>query len=292
MILGIDIGGTHFRVGLIDNNKLINLKKIKTEDILKTNDVINDLTLFLKEYTKEGNIDCISIGFPGTLNKERTTVLQMPNIKAFEKLEIVKELSKALNTNVVIERDTTMCLYYDTNKYKLENNEMVVGIYFGTGVGSACFINNIPLAGAHGTAGEIGHIPVDKVDLKCGCGNVGCLEEVAGGKYLAKLAHEIFKDEISELFVKHKDDELVKEYIDRMSYAVSSYLNIMDPETIVIGGGIINMKDFPKEELLERIKSHTRKPEPCESVKIILADDEEDKGVMGAYYYAKSKVNN
>ena len=290
MILGIDIGGTNFRIGLIENDKLIDLKKISTSEILKTDNVIEDLTIYLKGYVKEKDIECVSIGFPGTLNKDRSVVLQLPNIKAFENLEVVKKLSEALNTKVVIERDTTMCLYYDFNKYNLLDKYMVVGVYFGTGIGSATFIEGKPLIGAHGTAGEIGHIPVDKETRRCGCGNIGCLEEVAGGKNLSRIAQEIFNDNISDLFTNHKDEEIVKEYIDHMSHAVVNYLNIMDPDTLLIGGGIVNMKDFPKEELLERIKFHTRKPEPCNTADIRFVGDEEEKGVMGAYYYAKSKM--
>ena len=70
--------------------------------------------------------------------------------------------------------------------------EIISGFYFGTGIGNAIFINGHPLTGKNGTAGELGHIPSDGSTKVCGCGNVGCMESLAGGKYLAELVKTIY----------------------------------------------------------------------------------------------------
>lgn len=284
MIIGIDIGGTHFRIGQIENGKVLSSKKIKTSDVIKSENVTDDLSMFLSDYIKGLKVDAISIGFPATISKDQKKVVQLPNVKAINNIPVVDELEKALHIPVFIERDANICLYYDINKYQIKDAECIVGIYFGTGVGSSIFINGKPYNGANGTAGEIGHIPVDKVTTICGCGNVGCMETVAGGRYLQEINEKIFKDNIADIFIKHVDDELIVEYIDRMSIAIATYINILNPDYILVGGGIINMKNFPINKLKERIIYHTRKPEPANSLNLIFVDDEDDKGIVGAYY--------
>jgi len=289
MIIGIDIGGTHFRIGEIENGKVISSKKIKTYDVFTTYDVIGDLSKAIKDFVQDKKIDAISIGFPGTIDKERKKVVQIPNIKDISNIAIVDELTKVFNVPVYLERDTNMLLYYDVNKYGLSNEECVVGIYFGTGVGSAIFMNGKPYNGANGTAGELGHIPVDGNPLICGCGNIGCMETIAGGKYLSKINKEIFRGDLNDIFKKYVGHEVIKRYIERMSMAVATYINTLDPDYVLIGGGIVGMPNFPVDLLKERIIYHTRKPEPANSLKLIFADDEADKGIMGAYYYSQDK---
>lgn len=290
MIVGIDIGGTHFRIGKVIDGNVSDLRKVKTIEVLKTGNTILDLKTFILEYIGNDFCEAVSIGIPGTLDKKREVVLQLPNVKALENIELVKELSKELKIPVCIERDANMQLYYDIKKYNLQELDVIVAMYFGTGIGNAIMINGLPYIGKNGCAGEIGHIPVDKVTYKCGCGNIGCMEEVAAGKYLARINNEIFKDDISKVFINHQDDPLIIEFIDRMAMAISTSLNILDPDCLLLGGAIINMDNFPKDLLLEKIKDHTRKPEPLNSLNYIFVPDEKDKGVIGAYYYALSKL--
>ncbi len=145
------------------------------------------------------------------------------------------------------------------------------------------------LTGKNGTAGELGHIPVDGSDIPCGCGNYGCIENLAGGKYLAYLQKNNYPDtDISELFTKYCGDELLTGFVDRMAVCVAVEVNILDPDYVIVGGGVLNMKDFLKSMFLNKVIEHTRKPYPAENLNIILADDEPEKSVAGAVYYAVS----
>ena len=283
-IIGIDIGGTHFRVGIVDaEGNVKNFRKLLTKQVLHSGDVLKDLAEFIKSYSGGQVYSSISIGFPATLNKSRTKILQAPNLKFMEDLPVVEFLTQALNVPVYAERDVTMTLCYDIKKYKLDTSGITCGIYFGTGIGNAIMIDGKFLAGKNGTAGELGHIPVDGSEIECGCGNVGCMENLAGGKYLARCYPD---SDIANLFIEHGDENLLREFVDRMACCVATEVNILDPDNLIIGGGVINMKGFPKTLLHEKILEHSRKPYPAENLNIIYAEDESHKSVIGAAYYA------
>lgn len=119
--------------------------------------------------------------FPATLNRERTKVLQTPNIQGIDNLEVVAYLEEA-----------------------------------------------------------------------CGCGNKGCLENIDAGKYLVKFCKEVYKDtKIEDIFMLHGEDLQIKEFIDSVAVAVTTEINILNPDYIIVGGGVLNMKHFSKKELEE-----------------------------------------
>lgn len=294
--VGIDIGGTNFRIGAVYPDWTVShFRRMPVTQVFQTRDAMGDLASCLRDYrsmlNREGiEIDAVSIGFPATLDRSRQIVLQAPNLPFIERLPVVPALSGILGIPVMIERDVTMALLYDKNRYKLADAGIVAGFYFGTGIGNAICIDGAPLLGRNGTAGELGHIPVDGSNIPCGCGNIGCMESLAGGKYLAQLCREQYPDtSISNLFCAHGTEPLLLQFVDRMAIAVATEINILDPDYVLIGGGVPNMEGFPANFLLERILFRVRKPYPAQDLPIILTDDVEEKGVVGAVYYAYSR---
>ena len=292
-IIGIDIGGTNFRIGAVEDTRVIRFSKVPTGSVIFTEDVLFDIASFIKQFAEGIPFEAVAIGFPATLDRERKTVLQAPNLKFMENLPVVERLEKELGVPVIAERDVTMALSFDSRKYGLPKEGMVCGIYFGTGIGNAISIDGRPWKGHNGTAGGLGHIPVDGSDVACGCGNIGCMESLAGGKYLAWLKNEQYPETpIGEMFLQHADEEPLKRFIDRMAIAVASEVNILDPDAVLIGGGVMNMPGFPKEELDRRIYAHLRKPYPAESLRIVYTEDEADKSVIGGAIYAEELLKN
>lgn len=292
-VIGIDIGGTSFRIGLVDEKGTVSdFRKVPVKQVFATGDPLADLSGYLKAYCEGKTVEAVAIGFPATLDAKRQTVLQAPNISFMENLPVVGVLSKELGIPVFIERDVTFGLMYDCKKYKVEETGIVCGFYFGTGIGNAISINGKPLVGKNGTAGELGHIPVDGSEEVCGCGNAGCMEPLAGGRYLAQLCREVYTDtHISEIFVKHGDTAELRRFVDRMAIAVATEINILDPQVILIGGGVPAMTGFPREYLLERIRFHARKPYPAGNLSVFFTEDEPMKSVIGAAAYGKARLN-
>ena len=290
-IIGIDIGGTNFRIGLVDEQgKVSDFRKVPVKQVFTTPDPLADLSGFLRSYCEGKTVEAVAIGFPATLDAKREKVLQAPNIAFMENLPVVETLTKELEIPVFIERDVTFALEYDCKKYGITGEGIVCGFYFGTGIGNAIAINGQPLIGKHGTAGELGHIPVDGSEELCGCGNTGCMETLAGGRYLAHLCRTVYTDtHISELFTKHGEEPLLRQFVDRMAMTIATEVNILDPDVVVIGGGVVAMADFPADYLNERIIFRTRKPFPAEDLHILYAEDGPEKCVIGAAIYARRK---
>ena len=137
------------------------------------------------------------------------------------------------------------------------------------------------------SAGELGHIPVDGSTLICGCGNIGCMENLAGGKYLRSLTETVYPDTpIGELFTRHSSEPPLIRYVDRMAQAVATEINILDPDYVLIGGGVLAMKDFPRRTLEEMLLKRVRKPYPAENLQLLFPEDRPEKGVVGAAYFA------
>ena len=291
-IVGIDIGGTHFRIGTVAVDESVSdFRKIPVKQVFFTDDPMADLTNFLRHYLRGKQPQAISIGFPATLDAQRKTVLQAPNVAFMENLPVVAALTEAFDIPVFIERDVTMALCYDCRALKIPMEGIVCGIYYGTGIGNAISINGIPLVGRNGTAGELGHIPVDGSDEVCGCGNIGCMEGLAGGKHLAHLRQTYYPHtSIGDLFAHHGDELPLVRFVDRMAITAATEINVLNPYYILIGGGIPSMKAFPRQRLLERIYLHTRKPYPAEDLDILFTDDREDKAVIGAAIHARAML--
>ncbi len=291
-VIGIDVGGTNFRVGAVNaEGEVTQFRKLPAAEVFCTEEALTDLLTYLTTYRAElaEDVDAVSIGFPATINRERTKVLQAPNLPFMENLPVVPALSQKLGVPVFLERDVTMALCYDMAKYGIPREGITCGFYFGTGFGNAISINGQPLIGRNGTAGELGHIPVDGSGIRCGCGNVGCMENLAGGKYLAHLQAARYHDTpVGELFTLRGEEEYLRQFVERMAQAVATEINILDPDHVLIGGGVVAMQDFPTDFLSERIHAHVRKPYPAKTLEILFTADECEKGVIGAAHYART----
>ena len=256
-VLSIDIGGTNFRLGAVrDDGTVAKFDKVSAEAVFQSGNVLEDLSQIIRDFSSDLSFDAVSIGFPATLNRERTRVVQAPNIPFMEEIPVCEQLQKTMHVPVVAERDVTFALCYDVEKYHLPTEGVICGIYFGTGIGNAILVGGTPFTGRHGTAGELGHIPVPGCSIPCGCGNIGCLEAYAGGK----------------------------------AAAVATEINILDPDQVLLGGGVLSMKDFPRARLEQKIREHTRKPLPWQELELIYTGDEPDKSVIGGAVYARRKL--
>lgn len=291
--IGVDLGGTNLRIGAVGGDgEILSFEKIRSSLLLEGDGPSDRLAEIIRTFIREKcagmKVEGAAVGIPGTLNKARTEVQQVPNIAGLDHMK-ASFLEEKLGVKVILMRDVCAILSYDRKAYALPSCEVLLGIYVGTGIGNVIFVNGRELTGKNGAAGELGHIPVIGDETPCGCGNTGCSESIAGGKYLAGLCRTVFQDvPIGELFSKKGSHPLISEYLDRLACIIATEINIFDPDYLMLGGGVPAMKDFPADELLERIRIHARKPFPAQGLQIILTEDREEKGVIGAVLYARS----
>lgn len=294
-VIGIDIGGTNFRIGAVyPDNQIREFRKVSIKDVFISEYPLEDLVGYIRGYMQEpeicGEARAVAIGFPATVNRERTVVVQAPNVKYMENLPVVEYLENNLQIPVYIERDVCMTVCYDMEKLEIPQKGILTAFYFGTGIGNAICIDGVPLLGKNGAAGELGHIPVPGSTDVCGCGNLGCVENIAGGKYLAKLCREKYPHiYIGDIFSKCREKQDIIDFVDRMAMAAAAEINILDPDYIIVGGGVPNMKDFPVALLDQKIHEHVRKPYPEKSLDIIYVSDDDMKSVTGAGIFVRKK---
>jgi allose kinase len=283
-IIAADVGGTYVRVGVVDQNyTLHDFKMTGTADMSKSGNFSDSISSYLKSYSEGKNVDGFSIGFPSIIDKARCTLLSTPNIPGLNQVPIVDILERRLKKPVCIEKDVNNLLISDIEQLSIDAGAITLGFYIGTGLGNAIFLGGRPFYGAHGATGEMGHIPMRGKNEVCNCGNIGCSENYASGKGLNRIRDEYFPDTpLKDIFVKHGKNSKIAEFIDDLSLIMASEINILDPEFVIIGGGIVQMSGFPYKKLQNAIYGHMRKPYPACGITIYNSLGNQSSGVVGA----------
>jgi allose kinase len=270
-----DIGGTKIALGHLEQpltgalstvpNQ--NLQTVAT-DLLRVPNPVFALENILLEYAKTHNLSptAIVLGVPVSLAKDLDTVLSSPNILQLEGLKLASELEARFKIPVRLERDINLLLLGEVYG---QNVSSALGIFFGTGIGASFILENRVYRGAS-VGLEIGHIPIRGEGKICVCGNIDCLEAYACGHTLHALSKQ-FSIPVADIFIKHGNlqlEQFLFEFVRDQAYAVATAINLFDPELCIIGGGIPEMRAFPRDIFRQTILEHLRRPLPQESIQL------------------------
>ncbi|MDR1663694.1 MAG: allose kinase [Clostridiales bacterium] len=289
-VLGIDIGGTYIRAGMVAGFNRLNHFAMDSSAALfyGGGSPIGALADYILRYV-EKNLGgdkpaAVSLGFPSAVSKDKTTLYSTPNLPGLNDLDVVAPLKEILGIPVFMDRDVNHLLLFDTGENAIHTDSgIIIGYYVGTGLGNAIMIDGKLLTGKNGVAAELGHVSVKGREAICGCGKAGCYETIVSGRYLEKLASEQYPGEsVRDIFVRHRDDAVLMDYVDWLAIPLAAEINIFDPDYVILGGGVLQMKGFPTEKLTESVHAYTRKPEPDGSLKIIFSSGKQESGVVGA----------
>lgn len=298
-VIGIDIGGTNFRIGSVsETGNLSYFEKKSSEKLNEQNAVeylVDEIQSYIKRYQLDGKVLAVTIGVPSIVSKDKSFVYSTPNLKGLENVNLGHRLESKLGISVTVDRDVNYLLSYDIHTHRLDekNEKTIVGMYIGTGLGNAISIDGKLYVGKNGAAGELGHIPLYGLEEMCACGNAGCVEIVCSGHTLQRLQKQYFPDtDISDIFVKHKDDPKIKQFIETLAIPISTEITILDPDYIVLGGGVLMMKEFPMNALVSNIKKCTRKPYPSNNLQFIFSEHTQSSGVLGGAYLKWKTLQN
>lgn len=243
----LDVGGTHLRYIVIDDNQLIESNDISSSQI----DLYEFLEMLIK---KHKNISKIGISFAGQV--ESGKIVSAPNI-TIKEIDIRDYFNKKYGIDLKIENDLKAIALAEVSFF--DTNELLVVLYVGTGIGSAFVDKKRLICGKNNLAGEIGHIPYKKAPFKCGCGKDDCLELYASGIGLLKWAnyYNLKANTLKEL--KAIDDKralkIVDEFHEALIFGVSTLITLLNPSILVLGGGVIENNPY----LLELIKDGVSK---------------------------------
>jgi allose kinase len=274
-IIVADIGGTKSAFGHLEDGLPADSDSSVLTERLRVSDPIQALEEIILEYALQNQLefDAVVLGVPVSLDRDMDMVLSSPNIPELEGIKLATTLEAKLQKPVRLERDIVLLTLGEQHSGAAQGSSSTVGIFLGTGVGGGFLIAGKPYRG-FSVGMEIGHIPIHGRGKICVCGNLDCLEAYACGHTLNTLGNQ-FGIPVSELFSVRNNLNLelaLHHFIRDQAFAIATTINLIDPEVCVIGGGIVQMQDFPKERFKQLILEHLRRPYPREVVTIAWAE--------------------
>lgn len=297
MIIGIDLGGTNLRIGAVTpDGRLETAAVMKSQAVAEADDPAEKLCGIIEDYVRENQIQeitAVSIGVPSSVEADKETVICTTNIRnragepVFRHMNLARKIREYFRVPAFVNNDVKNILLYDIAENHLENQKIVAGIYIGTGVGASIMIDGRPLEGKNGAELDLGHMPYFGGDASCSCGKKGCCECYASGWRLKKIQEEFYPDTaIGELFTKHRDEAPMKEFIRACAHVYAVVATIFNPDTIVVGGGVPEMADFPREAFEREVNAHTGQDVMTYGFDYIYSRKDAGKGVIGAALFA------
>lgn len=295
MKIGIDIGGSHIAVGLVDNKGNIILKKEKNtssdnkkniEKFIEETIAISINNILQEKDLKIKDIEMIGIACPGS-NKDGV-IVKAENLGIYN-LNIVEKLARYFSAPIKLANDAK-CAGLCEKKYgALKKYSDAVFMCLGTGIGGAVFLNGKMLKPKKYPGMEIGHILICKDGNQCTCGRRGCFETYASMKRLRDkiterlgISKELSGEIIFELAKREleKIDYILEEYANNLVEGITNIVNIFEPEAICIGGSYVYHTDILGDKVEQKLKS--AKTFNREIPEIVMAQFENDAGIIGA----------
>lgn len=280
--LGVDIGGTSTRLMTMSEGKWRGFHKVATASWSQEPEALAALATLIEQVLEKQPVNGVMLGLPGILSRDRQQVLSLPFIQALDNQPVAEKLSARLGVPVAMDKDVNHLMLWDLVQLPLLPRN-AVGLYLGTGMGNSLWLNDAFYHGEHGGAGELGHIPLGDNALPCPCGNQGCAETLISGHWLSCWAkREVPQTPMSHLFTHHHAHQELQVFVQRLAKTIATEMNILDPDTLILGGGVLAMADFPLADLRQAIRQHLRPPVTRSGLKIVFSEATDQTGCRGA----------
>ncbi len=307
LVIGVDLGGTNVNSAVVDDGGRITHRAWRSISGSRTAGEVIDRLVACVEMTMDScgrdRVAGVGVGTPGLIPEKSGTVVYAPNVPEWEDLPLEAILRERLGLPVTIENDANAAAIGEHWVGGAAGKANVVCITLGTGVGGAIIMNNEVWRGSNGAGGEIGHITVVENGRMCGCGAPGCLEAYASATAIAEQAREQLQDGRKSLLTEMagdnperidaamvaraaaRGDDMARQVMHRsatlLGMAVSSLTNLLNPELIVIGGGVIKAGDLIFDPIRAEVARRAYKWS-ASILRIVPAELGDDAGIIGA----------
>lgn len=290
MTIGLDIGGINIKGVLMSGNKVVARKKILTKSKTNKEILIGQIFECIEDLLRKGrNIKQIGIGVPGPVDFKNQKILNPPNVTSLKDTYLGKEIKNKFITTpkfgVVIDNDVHCLVLGEAVLGSAKNKKMVVGLGLGTGVGGGIVKDKKLL---HKQIGEVGHTVIDMDGRQCTCGSKGCLETYISERGIQQTAQEIFNKKIDTItlfkMAKKGNKKAIKVWEITGKYlgiGLSNIVDALNPDIIVIGGGIAGAGEFLLKPAREQMKKNILSP-LAKDTKVVRAKLGEYAGAIGA----------
>lgn len=315
--VGVDIGGTNLKAGLVDENGvLLATQKMKVASIADDDGLAWTVASLVQELAHTVNISVsdvasVGVGVPGTVEIRSGSINYTCNLP-LRNVPLRKLFHRYLSIPLYIENDANCAALAEFLVGAGRDSKRFVTITLGTGVGAGIVHNGKIYHGANGMAGEVGHMVIQRGGLPCPCGRHGCWEQYASATALKRMtaaALAAHPDSILAQVVAENDgrvsgqsafiaarrgdpvgQQVCDEYVDYLACGVVNVVNIFQPDTLAIGGGVSNEAE---EQLLLPVQQRVaRESIPCgrdRRTRIVKAELGNRAGLIGAALLGKNK---
>lgn len=307
--LGVDLGGTKIRTALVDGTGRIvarDYRETRAEEgpdaglerILAAADAV-----LVQAGLSRSHIAAVGIGSPGPLDIERGVIVSPPNLPGWGAFPLRQRVQDALGITTVLENDANAAALGEHRFGAGRGAKHMIYVVAGTGIGGGLILNGELYRGVSGMAGEIGHTTLLPGGPLCGCGNRGCLEALAAGPAIARAARERIAAGMSTTMTElalsdprritarlvaeaaAQGDEIARqvlsEAMDYLGLGIANLVNILNPELIVIGGGLANIGEALLGPVRRAIEQHAFFS-LAQTVRVVKAELGDDAGALGA----------
>lgn len=296
---GFDLGGSQLKYGLIDEKgKVLFSAKVNTPSrIEELVHLLKRIWENLKKKEKK-HIAACGFGFPGIFSIEEQKIYQSPNYPELDRFALLPALSSFIDVPFWLNNDANMAAFGELKLGAGQGVQSMIFLTIGTGVGTGVILDGRLWQGKCGFAGELGHATVNPDGEKCKCGSCGCLEtEVSAPKIsrnykeLKKTREEISAEEVYKR-AKIEDEQARKAYAMAGHYlgiGLSIAINLLNPEKILLGGGVMKAGDFllPHALVEARKRSYRASFDCCRIERAALGNK---AGFIGAAFWAKEQL--
>ncbi|HHU5076386.1 TPA: ROK family glucokinase [Streptococcus agalactiae] len=318
-LLGIDLGGTTIKFGILTLEGEVQEKwAIETNTLENGRHIVSDIVESLKHrlslygLTKDDFLG-IGMGSPGAVDRSSKTVTGAFNLNWADTQEVGSVIEKEVGIPFFIDNDANVAALGERWVGAGANNPDVVFVTLGTGVGGGVIADGNLIHGVAGAGGEIGHMIVDPENgFTCTCGNKGCLETVASATGVVRVARQLAEqyegssaikaaidngDTVTskDIFIAAEDgDKFANSVVERVSrylgLAAANISNILNPDSVVIGGGVSAAGEFLRSRV-EKYFVTFAFPQVKKSTKIKIAELGNDAGIIGAASLANQQAS-
>lgn len=304
MKVGIDLGGSHVAIGLVDENHEIiekrtyymNDKGVVTLENYILSSIVHGINEILNSTSyKLNQIESIGIATPG--NPKDGCIKNVVNL-GIKEFDIANKLKVALggsksNIEIKLQNDGKCAALAEKFNGSLREYDDCVFLCIGTGIGGAAFFNGQFLKPKRNSGFEFGHMIIKKDGEQCNCGNKGCFEAYCSKRKFKSQMQEILGIEkyvgaveltqaINENMLDTRVSNLLEEYVDNLAIGISNIINILEPEAISIGGSMSHYESLILDRLREKIYNGEYLFNKKNPPKILVAQSGNDAGIIGA----------
>ena len=305
LTIGIDIGGTKVLGGVVDGSGKIIESARRVTPVAGGKELIATIVELIKELSVKHEITGIGICVAALISADQGTIVGAPNIANLSELNFVAEIKKVFDLPVIAENDANAAMWAEYKFGNAKGFNPVMFFIIGTGMGGGLVIDGKLFRGANGIGAEFGHMIVQPKGILCGCGAYGCIEQYASGSALMRYAKDAIASdpvaakallatageinnltgEILTQAAKNGDQLAISAFnkqADWLGSACASYTLLLDPQAIVVGGGVVQAGEL----FLAPVRAAMEKYMPFAGThllpKVIAAKFGNDAGVIGA----------